>query len=74
MDLSILGCVKLKVLKIFSRFVGTQGELRKHPVTDGRWGFFGVEVGKEGNGDFFFLPFLSVCVSLSSVGSFGIVG
>lgn len=72
MDLSILGCVKVNVLKILCRFVGAEGELRRHPVAEGRCGFL-WNGSRERREWCFFLPFLFMFVSSSlSLVSFGI--
>ena len=49
LDLSILGCVKVKVLQTVCRFVVAGSKVKKPIVTESRFGFLAVIVGKEGN-------------------------
>ena len=40
LDLSIFGCVKLKILRLMCRFTVAEGELRKPKKVEGRCEFF----------------------------------
>ena len=56
--------MRCKFLQIVSKLAVAEGKPKKHSVTEGRYGFSIVTIGKEGNNTGYFYLFLFVLFSL----------